>query len=414
MYRVHGCVALMATDCIDHTLNGMKVVCISMFNQVMWHPTVWHSAIVGPNRMGIMHATMAKGQCTQSYLQEPVTWLCPPAPEFGCHHPRPTTPAPSHLPAHRPALCPPCASQMMTDIAHRLEADINELCKRMQSAGGGAPASQEAIDGPPAADAAPAGGSGGLVPQLSGNRVDLAFLQQLVEAEGSDTPTSSPSGEDNGEGGSQLSGDQGGQGGERLAHAAAAAEEAVNGPEVLGGAVEADGAVPERNQQQQHHQQERLQRQAWGREEALNDLLRRQSATSSGRSSDAVCDVGAQPPCKRARQCLPSPALQQQVQAVASPVKQQQMLAAPHPVAAEGPAAPGASSSLQLHAAGHAMGRGKGTGSLLKAQNPIASQAQVALTTWENLIASAATPSTVMAQLPATTACTQTTESSVA
>ena len=52
--------------------------------------------------------------------------------------------------------------------------------------------------------------------------------------------------------------------------------------------------------------------------------------------------------------------------------------------------------------------------SVAERSGSILRQAQVALTTWEHLISSASTPSTVMAQPPSARATTQTTESSAA
>jgi hypothetical protein len=275
---------------------------------------------------------------------------------------------------------------MMTDIAHRVEADIRTLCERIHaddSPGGGAPNSAPAptVNG----GIAPAGSAAAVGPRLSDSGLDLALLQRLAASGALDSPTSSGSEHDGGGGGAAAAAaDEGGHAvdGPAAAGLAAVAPAAAQGLEAVGGMAGggADGAAAPAPAAQAPGDGEGARRRrrsagggAAGREQvedSSSDFRWLGNGGDSGNGagggaggSGSAATMGP-PPAKRAC-CEP-----------------------------------------------HCCGAGDGAAG--ERACSIARQAQVALTTWEHLITSASTPSTVMARPPSARTTTHMTESSAA
>jgi hypothetical protein len=276
---------------------------------------------------------------------------------------------------------------MMTDIAHRVEADIRTLCDRMHgaapangvagpvetaTAGGGAGTSAAELSARGAANRHPEAAAPGAA-RSSG--LDLALLQRLSGVADLDSPTSSASERRGGNAGGDADGDQGAEGGRHEADV----READRHAQVEG----------EREQEQ-----------------------RQEAVVAGGQAA-----VEGEPPVERV-----------------VPLHQAPGLHRPHDTAsgsgASGDSEDSGDSSGDAEAA-ERLGTGMGpppakracfdgapcrtaAAAVASGRCSILRQAQVALTTWEHLRTSASTPSTLMAMPASAHALTHTTESSAA
>lgn len=283
---------------------------------------------------------------------------------------------------------PFCSTEMMTDIAHRVEADIRALCERMHAVGTDSAAPAGASPTAAGRSEAPIAG---LAPQLSMNGLDMALLQRLAAAGGPDSPTSSD--------GSELDTEAAGNAGvQRAANRVGGPEGPRQEAEELEAADDPNEVEQAAAEHQHHHRP--------GQQE--------ENEAHQGRDHDQHLAGADAPPVRQ--QQRPPGAPQRGEQSAASSERScgEAVLAAMGPPPAKR-ARLGEHSSSVVHcdADGSGVVPSGAQGGLARPCS-ILRQAQVALTTWEHLIASASTPSTVMAFPPSARTHTHTTESSVA